>query len=248
VLRESLLDAAAVLLPVRCAGCGEPDRGLCSSCRRQLAPDIVPRSVDGVPVWSALEYSGVPRRVILAYKESGRVDAAPALARALRVAIAEGQRADRTRSVRRADALLPVLIPSTAAARRARGFHPTGMILARARLLVPPLWRGLRLTRQTQDQAGLTSSGRAANRRGSMVASTRLRGRRCLIVDDIVTSGSTIAEAARAIASVGGHVVGAATVAATPRRADTASTGSARTAPSKSLGRGSSVPRDGALR
>ncbi|OJX73880.1 ComF family protein [Leifsonia sp. 71-9] len=218
LIRESVRDAAAVLLPVRCAGCGEPDRSLCSACRRALAPRVTAAAAGGVPLWAALEYSGVPRKVLLAFKESGRVDAAPALGRALRAAIVEAQRASPAPLAGRADALLPVLIPSTAAARRRRGFHPSRMMLARARILVPPLWRALRLTRQTQDQAGLSSAGRAANRDGSLEASRRLRGRRCLIVDDIVTTGATIAEAARAIEAVGGVVVGAAAVARTPRR------------------------------
>jgi predicted amidophosphoribosyltransferase len=51
-----------------------------------------------------------------------------------------------------------------------------------------------------------------------MVASRRLRGRRCVIVDDIVTSGATIAEAARAIIAAGGSVCGAATIARTRLR------------------------------
>lgn len=260
-VRESVLDAAAVLLPVRCAGCGEPDRSLCTRCRRALVPRVTVRSVAGVPVWSALEYSGTARRVLLAYKESGRVDAAPSLGTALRAAVAEALRSApeaggavasapepaarsglergpacgdaRLRRRGRGDALLPVLVPSTAAARRRRGFHPSATVLARAHILVPPLWRALRLTRQTRDQAGLSSAGREVNRSGSLVASSRLRGRRCLIVDDIVTSGATIAEAARAIHAAGGRVVGAATIAATPRRATRELTGSVRTAPRK---------------
>lgn len=233
LLSEAFRDAAAVLLPVRCAGCGEPDRSLCLACRRELAPRVSVSSVAALPVWAALDYSGVPRRVLLAFKESGRVDAAPALGRALRAAIVGAQRAGPVPPVGRSGALLPVLIPSTAAARRRRGFHPTGLVLARASILVPPLRGALRLTRQTQDQAGLSSVGRAANREGSLVASRRLRGRRCLLVDDIVTSGATIAEAARAIERAGGIVVGAAAVARTARRGGAGLSGGVRAAPSE---------------
>ena len=35
-LREVVLDAVALILPVECAGCGLPDRDLCSDCRDAL--------------------------------------------------------------------------------------------------------------------------------------------------------------------------------------------------------------------
>jgi orotate phosphoribosyltransferase len=50
-----------------------------------------------------------------------------------------------------------------------------------------------------------------------MVGSPRLRGRRCLVVDDIVTTGATIAEAVRAIRAAGGTVAGGVTIAQTTR-------------------------------
>lgn len=221
LVRESLLDAAAIVLPVRCAGCRRPDRSLCDECEAELRPVTRLDAVGEIPVWSALSYEGVARRVLLAYKDGGRVDVVRALARALRSAVAEAQR-QAARGGPGGDggaALLPVLIPSTRSAWRRRGYHPSRSVLARAHILVPPLWRALRLSRQTADQAGLNVKQRSGNRRGSFVASKRLAGRTCLIVDDIVTSGATIAEAARAIQAAGGRVAGAAAIARTPLRA-----------------------------
>ncbi|WP_426623281.1 ComF family protein [Leifsonia sp. McL0607] len=209
LVRDALLDAAAVLLPVRCAGCSVPDRSICSACLRSLVPQERSRTVAGVTVCSGLDYDDVPRAVLLSFKDAGRVDAAPALASALRSAVVAASAGEQ---------VVPVLIPSTRSAWRRRGYHPTGMILSRSRVLVPPLWRALRLTRQTSDQAGLSSSEREHNREGSVVASARVAGRRCLLVDDIVTTGATLAEATRAITAAGGVVVGAATIAQTPRR------------------------------
>ncbi|MBW8871056.1 MAG: ComF family protein [Leifsonia sp.] len=226
LVRESLLDAAAIILPVRCAGCRRPDRSLCDECEAELRPVARVEAVGEIPVWSALAYEGVARRVLLAYKDGGRVDVARALARALRCSVAEAQRqVAREASPGGADeaspgraALLPVLIPSTRAAWRHRGYHPTRSVLARAHILVPPLWRALRLSRQTADQAGLSVAERSGNRQGSFVASPRLAGRECLIVDDIITSGATVLEASRAIRAVGGRVAGVAAIARTPLR------------------------------
>ena len=228
-IRESVLDAVAVVLPVACSGCGAADRAVCSACAAALAPRprlLTLTETGGPPAWAALDYEGVPRRVLLACKDGGRTDAAPALARALRSAVhaamAESDIAalgvgGRT-GTGGGGALLPVLVPSTREAFRQRGYHPTGLILRRARILVPPLWRALRLARQTADQAGLSRVEREGNRRGSLVASRRLHGRNCLIVDDILTTGATAREAARAIDAVGGRAVAIAVIAHTALR------------------------------
>ncbi|AAT88511.1 hypothetical protein ATY41_11685 [Leifsonia xyli subsp. xyli] len=218
--RSALLDAAGVLLPVRGAGCGAGDRSVCSVCERALSPEVAANAFSGLPIWSALRYDGAARRILLAFKDGDRTDAATFLARSFRPAVAEAQcaMAPAPTAAAGAAALLPVLIPSTRSAWRRRGYHPTGMLLARSRMLVPPLWRALRLARQTADQAGMPGNRRAENRAGSMRASPRLAGRRCLIVDDILTTGATVTEAARAIAEAGGEVVGAVTLAHTPLR------------------------------
>jgi orotate phosphoribosyltransferase len=41
-----------------------------------------------------------------------------------------------------------------------------------------------------------------------MLSDTRVSGRQVIILDDVVTTGSTILEAARAVAAAGGIVVG----------------------------------------
>jgi predicted amidophosphoribosyltransferase len=66
-------------------------------------------------------------------------------------------------------------------------------------------------------QKKLDVQARAENLEGAFVARRRLDGRRFVIVDDILTSGATLNEAARAIAAAGGEVVGGATLAFTPR-------------------------------
>ena len=98
---------------------------------------------------------------------------------------------------------------------RRRGFRVVELIAARAGLAPQ---RVLRATGTAADQRGLRSADRERNVRGSMRARTprALEGRRVLLVDDVVTTGATLREAARALAAAGATVVGAATVASTP--------------------------------
>lgn len=68
-------------------------------------------------------------------------------------------------------------------------------------------------------QKGLGRGERARRVRGSMRVrrgrGKELRGRRCILVDDVLTTGATLAEAARAVTLAGGVVSGAVVLAAT---------------------------------
>lgn len=220
----AVLDALAVLAPTECSGCGAVDRALCPDCLGRLT--AAPRSVrvgDTRPleVWSALEYEGVVRRVLLGFKDGGRTDAAGALAAPLRFAIAAALAPGILTGARCppdhggwADGVELVTIPSTRAAFRSRGYRPVELLLSHARLrAVHPLAS----TRQTEDQAGLGRDDRRRNRSGSLVAGRPLTGRVFLLVDDILTTGSTLLEARRAIEAGGGIVIAGATIAVTRR-------------------------------
>lgn len=127
--------------------------------------------------------------------------------------------------------LLLVPVPSARAAVRRRGDDPA-LRLARAaanavaRHGVParclPV---LAHRRRVADQAGLTAADRLANLRGALAARRDLPNARLIVVDDVVTTGATLAEAARALRLAGAEVLAAAVVAATPRHGETALSG-----------------------
>ncbi len=194
-------------MPVSCAGCGAADRGLCPGCRAALDPQ--PRSIrlaDGTSVTSALRYEGSVRHAILALKEQGRTDVARALARPLAAAIG---------TVVHGPVQL-VAVPSSRASFRRRGFDPVAVLLRgtglgrSARVLAPSAAR--------TEQKSLGRADRARNLPGSMRATMPLDGRRFVLIDDVLTTGATITEAARALRDAGAEVVSAATLADTPKR------------------------------
>lgn len=203
-LREAALDALAWVLPTECAGCGAPDRMLCDACRARTVPDPVVARAGGLRVVAGAAYVGPVRHALLALKD-GRTSTASALAPLLVAALAAAGAGAGVE-------LAPV--PSTRAAMRRRGFDPVLLVLARTG--VRPS-RVLRTARAHRVQKGLGREERQRNLRGVHRARGPLPGRRFLLVDDVVTTGATIAEAARAIREAGGEVVGAVAIAATPR-------------------------------
>jgi len=210
-VRAACADALALLLPVSCAGCDEPDVALCERCALTLVPaprrQVVPADGGGLAVWSGLVFDGVAARVLRAIKQDGRTGLARALAPALSAALAHAGCAD--------DVVL-VPLPTSRTAYRRRGFRVPELLVRRAGRRAVPL---LQHVRRTGDQRGLDRDERRRNVDGSLaVRRGGVRGLRVLLVDDVVTTGATLAEAARALRSAGVDVVGAVTVAATPRR------------------------------
>lgn len=114
-----------------------------------------------------------------------------------------------------------IAVPSSAAARRSRGFdHVTLLARAAAARTGAQVVGGLRQQRRVRDQSGLDAAARASNIAGSMAFKGRagqLAGARILVVDDIVTSGATLTEAVRALSAAGICTSGVAVVAATRR-------------------------------
>ena len=212
---EALLDAWAVVMPTDCSGCGRPDRALCPACRAALQPAVHCTERRGVPVWSALDYAGVARQVIGAYKDGGRTDAAGVLSASLRYAVVAALAAAPKAGASGGPGIHLVTVPSSRLAWRHRGFHPVDLLLGRCGL-VPT--RVLRAVRETTDQVGLGSAARGSNREGSLVARRTLEGFRAVVDDDILTTGATVLEARRAVLEAGGEVVGLATLAETRRR------------------------------
>lgn len=115
---------------------------------------------------------------------------------------------------------LLVAVPSTRAATRRRGYDPVGRL---ARAAGCRVMRGALVhARDVRDSAGLSAADRARNLSGAMAVPTARRaqvhGRTVVLLDDVVTTGATLAEAARALRAAGASVPSAAVIAATPRR------------------------------
>jgi ComF family protein len=169
------------------------------------APRGLPRT------WAIAPYDGPVRALVLAHKERGRLALSGPLADALARAASAGA----------PDVL--VWVPSRRAAIRSRGYdHARRLAIRAARRLGVPAVPAVLVARRLADQSGLNAADRAANLAGAFRVDSHvalsLAGRRIVVVDDVMTTGATLAEAARALRAEGLDVVGAAVVAAGVRR------------------------------
>jgi predicted amidophosphoribosyltransferase len=221
---STLLD---LVLPAECAGCGhtgsaDVTQGLCTACAFAFSgpPTVVRplRRPRGLPAVHALApYREPVPDIVIAQKEHGRLDLARPLGRQL-------ARAARAASLD-SDPVWLVPAPSARATVRRRGQDPVRRMACVAAAELRALGRTadvlsvLRHSRAVSDQVGLTHEQRARNLAGALTvrpaAVARLALRPVVLVDDIMTSGATLADAARAIRAVGGRPVGAAVLAAT---------------------------------
>ncbi|HZD32502.1 MAG TPA: ComF family protein [Candidatus Angelobacter sp.] len=118
------------------------------------------------------------------------------------------------------DAPLLVPVPLHKSKRRERGFNQSDLIVRAAVKRLPRYFElapVLKRQRHTRSQVGLTRQERIANLRDAFRVTdpARVKGRTVIVVDDVMTTGSTVSECARVLKQAGAERVWAATVART---------------------------------
>lgn len=194
-MRWLLEIVAEIVAPTRCAACdGEVIRGalFCEACE--------PSAAEWEGAGAAFVYGGAVAIGIARLKYRGRADLAPRFGRAA---------AARTVMRPSIDAVVPVPLHPRRLAER--GFNQSALIaapIARA-LGVPHAARALERVRNTPKQMELDRARRSANVAGAFVcrAPHEIAGRRVLLVDDVRTTGATLAEASAVLVRAGAQEV-----------------------------------------
>ncbi|MAT05332.1 MAG: phosphoribosyltransferase [Acidimicrobiaceae bacterium] len=189
-----------------CAGCHRPGPVLCRTCRFVLAaPPAMPASGD---VIAAVPFVGRPREVLLNFKYGNRRQLGHHLAGlVVNRLVANG--------VGPSEIDVVTWAPTSAKRRHRRGFDQAELVARRVALqLGVPCRRLLRRDGAAPPQTGLD---RATRLHGpAFTASPAARGRRVLVVDDVVTTGSTLRSATHALRLAGAVDVVKSAVATTP--------------------------------
>lgn len=228
---STLADAGRdLVLGAACVGCGAPGRALCTECAGKL-PDCgrvawpTPTPAGLAVPFAAGEYDGLLKLMVNEHKEHAVFALARPLGQVLSDVVLDLLEAMADPRPRDSVHLVPV--PSRPGVVRRRGHDPLLRVARvaaaglRRRGIDACVRRRLVAGRPVLDQATLDAEDRARNLVGSM-RPRRAVGRDAdalvVVVDDVLTTGSTAREAQRALEEAGTPVLGIATVAATRKR------------------------------
>lgn len=202
-------DGFTLIRPPVCARCGIPLRGpedlvfTCISCRHRRWSFAAARAA-GI-------YDGALRESVHALKFRRRRALAEPLGELLASAAADPV-------FRNVNLIVPV--PLHPRRVRERGFNQSELLAAvvARRLGLDVDATGFRRLRSTPPQTGLDSEARRANIREAFVAVRRFHNKKIVLVDDVISTGSTVRECARALRAAGaGEIVVLALARSLPR-------------------------------
>lgn len=203
---NSIASLRELIFPVRCLGCDQLGISICSQCRKFWHPRIIKtwsHSKEKFPIYSSIPYSPIAGKVLLSAKESSLELADNLLTTALLHSLRGA------RSQNQIDFLVPIPSRKSVARKRGRQFISVlSKSIGESENL--PTEEILTHIRKVRDQSNLDAKDRAANLDKALISLRFLSGK-AVLIDDLVTTGATLHEAARALRSKGITVAAAVT-------------------------------------
>lgn len=203
---NSIASLRELIFPVRCLGCDQLGISICSQCRKFWHPRIIKtwsHSKEKFPIYSSIPYSPIAGKVLLSAKENSLELADNLLTTALLHSLRGA------RSQNQIDFLVPIPSRKSVARKRGRQFISVlSKSIGESENL--PTEEILTHIRKVRDQSNLDAKDRAANLDKALISLRFLSGK-AVLIDDLVTTGATLHEAARALRSKGITVAAAVT-------------------------------------
>ena len=192
-----------LVFPPSCGNCGRVDHRFCHACL-QLLSDVPIRVTrrqvpDRVAVGATGKHIGILQSALQSFKYEGTVGLAPLLAERIVIALRQLDW--------KFDAIVPV--PLHAGRLQERGYNQSLLLSQQLEktLAITCNPEYLARTRETGQQARLSEAERRSNVKDAFAAGADVAGKSILLVDDVVTTGSTLGECAVAVRAKGAYAV-----------------------------------------
>ena len=204
-----MIDLLKLLFPPKCMLCGSilgAEQEICAACREKVLLNTAPPRVEKGAFFdkaaAGLWYENDVRKAILSLKYREKQSYARPLARVMAYACTHKLEEEVD---------LVTFVPTNAATLRKRGYNQAQLLATElAAMLDVPCLPTLEKTRDTKPMHGLRPEERRANVLGAYrlcCPAESVAGKRVLIADDILTTGSTLSECARMLKTAGAERV-----------------------------------------
>ena len=192
-----------LVFPPTCGNCGRVDHRFCHACLQLLSEVPVRATRRQVPDLDAVsatgKHIGILQSALQSFKYEGTVGLAPLLAERIVIALRQLDW--------KFDAIVPV--PLHADRLQERGYNQSLLLSQQLEktLAITCSPEYLERTRETGQQARLSEAERLSNVKDAFAAANDVIGKSILLVDDVVTTGSTLRECAAAVRAKGAYAV-----------------------------------------
>lgn len=209
-LKENITD---ILFPVRCPYCEkiiDKNEYACESCKKQFpAPSIKKYCVGGFPCTAPFPYEGIFKKAITNFKFKNCGSYSKQLSFVLVQSIFESFPENTFDII--------TCVPMHKKHIKKRGYNQAKLLAFEcSKIMNIPYADTLRKFKENKIQHTLKSKERAANVKGvyKVTDNELIKGKRILIIDDIITTGNTLGECARVLIKGGCESVNCAVVCA----------------------------------
>ena len=211
-VRDGVLD---LIFTPRCVECGDEGAYMCAACLSAVEPERSTFEVGaGIEARAVYRFEGAARKAVHQLKYQGVTALAPALGRLMAARLARTAEVDAPLA-----SMVIAPVPLHRARLRERGYNQAELLAKEVgrRAGAPMAARLLSRTAAGAPQAQARSvEDRVAAVRGAFHAEPEAAGANVLLIDDVCTTGSTLAACAEALLEAGAARVAALTFAREP--------------------------------